>query len=313
MMHGAHEEENTRSGQRLRVCNLRVLGSLVHRDPAYYIYINAALILLEAGFDGFDAKNIASSNFVNTGAPDLLSILGSVCRASLRSAWTVKWGAVCKVRPETYAGHLNNAISMSPQDSSNIPGYSDLREWSKAEFQTSQILDKIKQQNLDQVGEANLHLPLMYSEGSPTHPSYPAGHAVLAGACCTVLKAMIKTHNGTTKRLWKDVYGLDGTLACNPQAPSETVSVSATGETITGEINKLASNIAIGRNAAGVHYRSDADCGLYIGERIAEEYLITQVRYYYPEAIRSDISFTFERFNGELVSIDASGIVGKGF
>src|SRR4030095_1200137 len=32
-------------------------------------------------------------------------------------------------------------------------------------------------------------LPQMYPEGSPTHPSYPAGHAVIAGACVTILKA----------------------------------------------------------------------------------------------------------------------------
>jgi hypothetical protein len=32
-------------------------------------------------------------------------------------------------------------------------------------------------------------LPLVYPEGSPTHPSYPAGHAVIAGACSTIIKA----------------------------------------------------------------------------------------------------------------------------
>jgi hypothetical protein len=32
-------------------------------------------------------------------------------------------------------------------------------------------------------------LPMAYPEGCPTHPSYPAAHAVIAGACVTVLKA----------------------------------------------------------------------------------------------------------------------------
>ncbi len=32
-------------------------------------------------------------------------------------------------------------------------------------------------------------LPMAFSEGSPTHPSYGAGHATVAGACVTILKA----------------------------------------------------------------------------------------------------------------------------
>lgn len=32
-------------------------------------------------------------------------------------------------------------------------------------------------------------LPIAYPEGSPTHPAYPAGHACVAGAGATMLKA----------------------------------------------------------------------------------------------------------------------------
>jgi hypothetical protein len=32
-------------------------------------------------------------------------------------------------------------------------------------------------------------LPVAFPEGCPTHPSYPAAHAINAGACATVLKA----------------------------------------------------------------------------------------------------------------------------
>src|SRR5205814_7619104 len=35
-------------------------------------------------------------------------------------------------------------------------------------------------------------LPMAFSEGSPTHPSYGAGHATVAGACVTILKAWFK-------------------------------------------------------------------------------------------------------------------------
>jgi hypothetical protein len=37
--------------------------------------------------------------------------------------------------------------------------------------------------------------------------------------------------------------------------------------TLGNEIDRLASNIALGRDAAGVHYRSDSVRGLYVGEQ----------------------------------------------
>ncbi len=33
-------------------------------------------------------------------------------------------------------------------------------------------------------------LPQVYPEGSPLHPSYGAGHASVAGACVTMMKAL---------------------------------------------------------------------------------------------------------------------------
>src|SRR5262249_25644979 len=41
------------------------------------------------------------------------------------------------------------------------------------------------------------------------------------------------------------------------------------GLTLGNEIDKLASNIALGRDAAGVHYRSDSINGLVVGEQQA--------------------------------------------
>jgi hypothetical protein len=35
-------------------------------------------------------------------------------------------------------------------------------------------------------------LPMAFPEGSPTHPAYGAGHATVAGACTTILKAWFK-------------------------------------------------------------------------------------------------------------------------
>jgi hypothetical protein len=102
---------------------------------------------------------------------------------------------------------------------------------------------------------------MAYPEGAPAHPSYPAGHAAIAGACSTVLKAFFR----------------EDALFPAPTRPSEDglvlVPAPEVGLTVGGEIDKLASNIAFGRNFAGVHYRSDAIEGMKLGESVALAYL----------------------------------------
>jgi hypothetical protein len=39
--------------------------------------------------------------------------------------------------------------------------------------------------------------------------------------------------------------------------------------TVGGEINKLAFNVAIGRDFAGIHYRTDAEAGIRLGEQVS--------------------------------------------
>jgi len=95
-----------------------------------------------------------------------------------------------------------------------------------------------------------------FPEGSPTHPSYPAAHACNAGACATILKAFFNanyvfphpveaTADASARELWRG-------------APL----------TLGDEIDKLAGNIALGRDAAGVHYRSDSVRGLFVLHRL---------------------------------------------
>lgn len=43
--------------------------------------------------------------------------------------------------------------------------------------------------------------------------------------------------------------------------------------TIGNELNKLASNISLGRDHAGVHYRSDGYQGMLLGEQVAIDVL----------------------------------------
>ena len=103
----------------------------------------------------------------------------------------------------------------------------------------------------------NYFLPLAYPEGSPTHPSYPAAHATIAGASVTVLKAFFNEN-----------FVIPAPLQPNA-ANSALEAYTGAALTVGGELNKLASNIALARDYAGVHYRSDGWQGMLLGEKVA--------------------------------------------
>src|SRR5215831_1467363 len=84
-------------------------------------------------------------------------------------------------------------------------------------------------------------------EGSFPFSAYPEGHGTVVGACVTMLKAFFN----------------ESFVIPNPvEASSDGFSLTAyTGPSLTvgGELNKLAANVSIGRDIAGVHWRSDGD------------------------------------------------------
>ena len=105
---------------------------------------------------------------------------------------------------------------------------------------------------------------MAFSEGCPTHPAYGAGHATVAGACVTILKA------------WFDESTRLVDLGVTPMQPAaDGLSLELYDEpdagdlTVGGELNKLASNVALGRNIAGVHWRSDGTESIKLGEQVA--------------------------------------------
>ena len=70
--------------------------------------------------------------------------------------------------------------------------------------------------------------------------------------------------------------------------------------TVNGEINKLASNIAISRNMSGIHWRVDAVYGMLLGEALALSILADQSNNYPGENFDG---FTIEKFDGTTVSV----------
>ena len=112
-----------------------------------------------------------------------------------------------------------------------------------------------------------------FPEGSPTHPSYPTGHGTVGGACITLLK-----------------FFFDGSYVIpNPLVPtSDGLSlVPYTGSdagqiTVNGELNKLAHNVSFGHGIhAGIHWRSDTEQSMLLGEAMALSVLQDKAQTYH--------------------------------
>ena len=127
---------------------------------------------------------------------------------------------------------------------------------------------------------------MAYTEGSPTHPAYPAGHACVAGACVTILKAF---------------FDNDLVIPDPVTSPDGTSLVPWGGVplTIGGELNKLAANISIGRDLAGVHYRTDGIDGLFLGEEVAIS-MLTDIKRVYNEEFDG---FSFRGFDDTIINV----------
>jgi hypothetical protein len=67
---------------------------------------------------------------------------------------------------------------------------------------------------------------------------------------------------------------------------------------VGGELNKVAANIAIGRNLAGVHWRSDYTQSMRLGEAVAISILEEQKLTYNEPG-----SLTVTKFDGTAVTI----------
>lgn len=93
---------------------------------------------------------------------------------------------------------------------------------------------------------------------------------MIAGACVTVLKAFFNESFIIPNPVVASADGLSLAL------------YKGSNLTVGGELNKLAANIALGRNTAGVHWRSDGIEGLKLGEAVAMG-ILTDLRATYPE------------------------------
>jgi hypothetical protein len=291
--------------------NLRDGATFVHFDQVLDAFYNAAWILMsdptgnqltfQAGVTGrpqidlefpkdqgnpYDPPGTAMDSrtqvgFATFGPIHLLQVLGETLGRALRAVWWQKWGVHRRLRPEEYGGRVDNwlngrrdyPIHPSIKNSLLTGGLAPYYGEEGERFALSYLL------------------PQAYPEGAPTHPAFGAGHATGSGALATMLKAFFDESMVIENPVISSSDGLS--LLTYTPPPGEPPL------TVGGELNKLAGNVAIFRNAAGVHWRSDYTDSLPFGEAIAIR-MLQEMSLGFNE---DDAFFELTRFDGQKIRI----------
>lgn len=250
----------------------RDLACYVRADEPYQAFYNTCVILLDQkvpmnpGISKLLSQNPTEGFFVDLGRADIQTTLAMVGRAALSACWYVKWNTLF-LRPEAYGIEVERVY----RDRRNKFGVSPT-------LLDNAVLQAVRSRN------GTALLSQVYEEGAPTHPSTPSGHAAIAGACVTVLKFFFDSKHEI------DIY--------EPDVEGQKLVNTGMKTTVGQELDKLASNIGIGRNWAGIHYWMDSISGIKIGEKVAISCLKDLIRRY---PVHLEISLP--RFNEKSVTI----------
>jgi hypothetical protein len=250
----------TTNDSQLRFCrNGRDFAAYTRVDVLYQAYFVAFLVLAGMGaplnpgnpYNGSKVEN----GFGTFGGPDFAGCFGEVATKALNAVWWQKWFVHMRLRPEAAGGIVQ------------------LLKTGQGNFTDAKLSNTILNSNGLQQSFAKFGsylLPQAFPEGSPVHPAYPTGHGVVGGACITLLKF---TFDG-------------GYVIPNPvvSTPDGLSLVPYTGPddgslTVNGELNKLGHNVSFGHGIhAGIHWRSDTDTSLQLGEAVALSFLNDRAR-----------------------------------
>ena len=257
----------------------RDLAAWTHTDVLYQGYFVAFLVLNTLGVPANPGSPYSNSRnqagFATFGGPHCSGMLGEVAYRALERSWYQKWFVHRRHRPESGGGivHL-----IKTGQGSSIDGRVN-----------NNVLNSVALETSFKTFGSYL-LAQAFPEGSPTHPSYPTGHGVVAGACITILK-----------------FFFDGNFVIpNPLVPSDDgLSLAPyTGSdrnqiTVNGELNKLAHNVTFGHGIhAGIHWRSDSDVSMILGEATAISCLTDQA-----ETFNEKFTVHFTKLDGTTATI----------
>lgn len=283
----------------------RDLATYVHYDALYQAYLNACLVLLaeKAPFDAGlpflqDDAIDKQQGFATFGGPHVLTLVTEVATRALKAVRFQKYNVHRRLRPEAVGARVER-YHHDPE-SALFHGVKPLYE-----ALGDTLLDTIaehnsKQNQLKELGNSRDEdfspsgnqvetrlLPMAFPEGSPMHPSYGAGHATVAGACVTIIKAFFD-------HAWELPFAFE------PSENGKSLRDISLDQplTVEGELNKICSNISLGRGWGGVHYFSDYIESVRLGEKIAIGLLEEQKLTY-----RENFSMTVPLFDGSVCRI----------
>ncbi|MGD1714183.1 vanadium-dependent haloperoxidase [Dapis sp. BLCC M172] len=307
----------------------RDLATYVHYDALYEAYLNACLILLgmgtpfDPGFDHLSGGGVAAQDpktrrhangFALYGGPHILTLVTEVATRALKAVRFQKFNNHIRLRPEALAARVELVRRKNSGEieenlipkalSQYVQGFLDkLESNGNGDLATSTL------GNISAIAEGSYLLPMAFPEGSPMHPAYGAGHATVAGACVTILKAFFDTSavlvkDSSNEYRFKRMEEGDKLVAFRAnddgsalvESPIDNISEALTLE---GELNKLAANISIGRNMGGVHYFTDYYDSVRMGEEIAIGILEEQALTYPTDPF----VFSVPTFDGDIVRI----------
>lgn len=296
---GLEDYENNPKPRRF-IATPRDMATYVHYDALYEAYLNACLIMLGRGIP-FDPGIPFQDNdytdhqqgFAHFGGPHILSLLTEVATRALKAVRFQKFNVHRRLRPEALAARL----AKHTEPDVGVP------EIKKMVNDLQPILDLIAVKNPQDVhfADKNYLLPMAFCEGSPMHPAYGAGHATVAGACVTILKAFFDHKHPLAIAVSGDAS--KAFVSKDDGSALEIIDVidknmNPATLTVEGELNKVASNIAIGRDWAGVHYFTDYLESIRMGEQIAIGILEEQKLTY-----NENFSVTVPLFDGGSIRI----------
>ena len=267
----------------------RALGAYTHVDQLYQAYLVAFLTMNTLGVKpNPTSPYVGYANekaFGTFGGPDAAATIGAVAREALNAVWYQKWLVHLRHRPESGGGIVHILKTLG---SGHI-----LKTIGTFDTLNSAVLDSLALK-LSHLRYGSYLLSQAFPEGSPTHPAYPTGHGAVAGACITVLKFFLDCDQPFAALMAPVLESaLDG-LSLVPY-----VGTDKSGMTVNGELHKLAHNISFGHGIhAGIHWRSDTDWSILLGEEVALKYLQDQA-YGYNEKM----SVMLRKMDGSLLTI----------
>lgn len=272
--------------------NARDLGWIAASDTIFSVYFRAAKLLgfflpADAGNPYTDSER--QFGFATFGLGHLMELIGKAHKSE-RHAWFTKWNVNRYLRPEAGGARVHQVKA----NGKNYP------------LDPQLLASDAVQRTFDKNG--TYLLPQLLRNGSPTHPSFTAGHAISAGACVTILKAWVDLSVRFVPELPAPFPGAAEPFFRPKQTNADGTALQDYMQadlTLEGELNKLCHNLSWGRDMSGVHWPADNYEGNYQGEQLAIN-LLQEEACGYPEPFEG---FHLRKFDGSAIIIRAGAVI----